>query len=244
MDRNALDWIFSTAPQALAAFIGLIFAGVALMNSTIDNRIINKPDMKEVYEAFKARTLKKLMRLLWGASIAIILDIIILAFTPLENKIIILVIAIVLGIYNIIVLIWAIRYIKSILDPKTFNKNIDQQLSKTNAAIFMMVGNNKKTNTDEKGSISIGTFLTHYIDFEKVIQASVENTNHIPIHQQYSVKEIIDIVKSLNIISEKDYEILQEIRQYRNLVAHGQKTEIPKEIDDQLVKLTNKIKMK
>ena len=31
MDRNALDWLFSTAPQALAALVGLIFAGVAFI---------------------------------------------------------------------------------------------------------------------------------------------------------------------------------------------------------------------
>ena len=32
MDRNALDWLFSTAPQALAALVGLIFAGVAFIS--------------------------------------------------------------------------------------------------------------------------------------------------------------------------------------------------------------------
>lgn len=31
MDRNALDWLFSTAPQALAALVGLIFAGGAFI---------------------------------------------------------------------------------------------------------------------------------------------------------------------------------------------------------------------
>ena len=36
MDRNALDWLFSTAPQALAALVGLIFAGVAFIQGGID----------------------------------------------------------------------------------------------------------------------------------------------------------------------------------------------------------------
>ena len=36
MDRNALDWLFSTAPQALAALVGLIFTGVAFIHGAID----------------------------------------------------------------------------------------------------------------------------------------------------------------------------------------------------------------
>lgn len=39
MDRNALDWLFSTAPQALAALVGLIFAGVAFIVGAIDKQV-------------------------------------------------------------------------------------------------------------------------------------------------------------------------------------------------------------
>lgn len=41
MDRNALDWLFSTAPQAIAALVGLIFAGVSFINGKIDDRVDN-----------------------------------------------------------------------------------------------------------------------------------------------------------------------------------------------------------
>ena len=39
MDRNALDWLFSTAPQTIAAFVGLIFAGVCFIIGKIDDRV-------------------------------------------------------------------------------------------------------------------------------------------------------------------------------------------------------------
>lgn len=39
MDRNALDWLFSTSPQAIAALVGLILAGVSFIYGKIDDRI-------------------------------------------------------------------------------------------------------------------------------------------------------------------------------------------------------------
>lgn len=168
MDRNALDWIFSTAPQALAAFVGLIFAGVALMNNAIDNRIISNPDMKVIYEGFKSDTLKKLMNLLWGASGAIVLDIAFLSVTPLMEQtiippFIIFIIVFLLGIYNIIVLIWAINFIKNILDPDTFNEIIQKLLDESKARL--MSSGKTKNIVDEgnkKELVNIGTFLIHY----------------------------------------------------------------------------------
>ena len=59
------------------------------------------------------------------------------------------------------------------------------------------------------------------------------------------MNEIFDIMGALNIISEKDLVNLQNIRIYRNLASHSSKVNyVSKEIDDQVVNLTNKIKRK
>lgn len=39
MDRVALDWLFSTASQALATLVGLIFAGVVFITNAIEKEV-------------------------------------------------------------------------------------------------------------------------------------------------------------------------------------------------------------
>ena len=48
MDRNALDWLFSTAPQTIAAFVGLIFAGVCFIIGKIDDRVEKDSTLLEI----------------------------------------------------------------------------------------------------------------------------------------------------------------------------------------------------
>ena len=53
MDRTALDRLFSTAPQALAALVGLIFAGVAFTFGAIDKEIGQDDSREDIYKAMK-----------------------------------------------------------------------------------------------------------------------------------------------------------------------------------------------
>ena len=43
MDKETLYWLFSTAPQALAAIIGIVFTGLFFMSGNIDNRVREDP---------------------------------------------------------------------------------------------------------------------------------------------------------------------------------------------------------
>lgn len=39
MDENTMYWLFTTAPQAIAALVGIIFTGMFFMAESIDNRV-------------------------------------------------------------------------------------------------------------------------------------------------------------------------------------------------------------
>lgn len=58
MDRNALDWLFSTAPQTIAAFVGLIFAGVCFIIGKIDDRVEKDSTLLEIAMKSKIRFIK------------------------------------------------------------------------------------------------------------------------------------------------------------------------------------------
>lgn len=71
MDRNALDWLFSTAPQALAALVGLIFAGVAFIIGAIDKQVKQDDSSEDILLSMKMQIHAdmKMLFLLSGVSI-------------------------------------------------------------------------------------------------------------------------------------------------------------------------------
>ena len=85
MDRNALDWLFSTAPQALAALAGLIFAGVVFMMGVIDKEVERDETLKDIYEEMKREIHGNLTLLYWLAGSSIIIDLILIILNPVED---------------------------------------------------------------------------------------------------------------------------------------------------------------
>lgn len=85
MDRNALDWLFSTAPQALAALVGLIFAGVAFIVGAIDKEMRQDATSEDILMAMK-RQIHSDMKLLFQLSgVSIIADLVLLALNPIQE---------------------------------------------------------------------------------------------------------------------------------------------------------------
>lgn len=39
MEKDTMYWLFTTAPQAIAALVGIIFTGMFFMAESIDNRV-------------------------------------------------------------------------------------------------------------------------------------------------------------------------------------------------------------
>ena len=39
MEKETMYWLFTTAPQAIAALVGIIFTGMFFMAESIDNRV-------------------------------------------------------------------------------------------------------------------------------------------------------------------------------------------------------------
>ena len=74
MDRNALDWLFSTSPQALAALVGLIFAGVAFIIGAIDKQVELDETRDDISMAMKKYIHVNMKWLFWLSGFSIVLD--------------------------------------------------------------------------------------------------------------------------------------------------------------------------
>ena len=85
MDRNALDWLFSTAPQALAALVGLFFTGITVFNTALEKEKEKDETSEDFYEEMRREIHVKMKTIFWLAGIAIILDLVLIILNPIED---------------------------------------------------------------------------------------------------------------------------------------------------------------
>ena len=60
MEKDTMYWLFTTAPQAIAALVGIIFTGMFFMAESIDNRVRADQSLTEIAEAAKTALYKNL----------------------------------------------------------------------------------------------------------------------------------------------------------------------------------------
>lgn len=234
MDRNALDWLFSTAPQTIAAFVGLIFAGVCFIIGKIDDRVEKDSTLLEIANEIKIQIYKGLNNLLWVTFIGITLDLLFLYLNPIENDRVLslslngnfspyFAVTILCLILNIYIIVKAILYIKEIMQPDFFDKTVS------------LLAKNYKC-----GSVNIGVFIEDYIKFEKVLRSLVDDNGYS--QRPLTVFQMVRELVNRELIDKKDLEIILSINKLRNIVIHGGNIQkIEKHIDDELKRITQEI---
>ena len=166
MDRNALDWLFSTAPQAIAALVGLIFAGVSFINGKIDDRVDNDETLSDIAKEAKRQVYNGLKILITLTILGIIIDLLCVFLNPIETRKLTFSLslselefswyftfAIFVFILNIGIICYALIYVIKIMNPDFFD-NIIKEIA----------------NTYHEGVVDIAEFIKHFIEFEKVLR--------------------------------------------------------------------------
>ncbi len=211
MDRTALDWLFSTAPQALAALVGLTFAGMTFINGTIDKEIAQDESREEICEAMKEEIHSFMKRMFWFAGLSISIDLLILMINPLERDCLfsfsenfnpyILIVGLIF-IFNIFTLCFSLWFIIRVASPQYFEKTV------------------KKLSKESKdGDVDAKDFLMEFIKLEKVLRElplDIDNSG-----KQHSVSDILRILRFRKILNGQDVSRLFEINKLRNLIVHG-----------------------
>lgn len=85
MDRIALDWLFSTASQAIAALVGLIFMGVTFFTDSLDKEVSRDDTKGDICDEMKKDIHSKMQWLYWLAGVSILVDLVILVVNPIEK---------------------------------------------------------------------------------------------------------------------------------------------------------------
>lgn len=163
MDRNALDWLFTTAPQALAALVGLIFAGVAFIQGAIDKEAGLDDSRADICNEMKREIHANMRWLFWLAGISIVLDYILIVFNPVEDGLRVslngsfdpyLLIAGIIILLNVITLVFSLWFIINVAKPDFFEKTVDRLSKDVN-----------------DGDVEVKDFVMDYIEMEKSLRA-------------------------------------------------------------------------
>lgn len=212
MDRNALDWLFSTAPQALAALVGLIFTGVAFILGAIDKEVARDESRKDIYDEMKREIHDDMKRLYWLAGFSVVMDLALIIVNPVEEGSHFtfrgsfdpyLLIAGVVLLLNIATLIYSLWFIVHVANPGFFKSTV-LRLSKNIS----------------QGAVETKDFLMEYIEMEKalrglpIFQTSQE---HKPISMMSMVREL----QYRQLIEQQDVDKITSIVHLRNLIVHG-----------------------
>lgn len=233
MDRNALDWLFSTAPQTIAAFVGLIFAGVSFILGKIDDRVEDDSTLLEIVKEVKSQIYNGLNKLLKITFVGILADLLCLYLNPIENDrglsfsgdfSFYFAITIVFFLLNIYIIYTATSYIRRIMQPDFFDE-----------AIASLAKDYKS------GSVNIGSFIEDFIAFEKALR-NIANMYNIYSQKPLTIYQITRELLNRGQIDKKDFETILSINKLRNIVIHGGDIQkIEKHIDDELKRITQKL---
>jgi len=190
MDRTALDWTFSTTPQAIAALVGLIYAGASFIIATINKEIEADSTREDICNEMKKDIHSNLKILFYLAGASIIADLIILLMDPLEEGKIfsingnfdyyILISAIILLI-NIGTILYSLFFILKVANPNFFNKMVEKLSSK-----------------QLEGDVDKMEFIREFIEFEKELKML-----DIPIDAHNNIPTTLDLIKAFTSVQLK-----------------------------------------
>ena len=227
MDENTMYWLFTTAPQAIAALVGIIFTGMFFMAESIDNRVRADQSLTEIGDSAKTALYKNMRIVAVLAAATIVYDLFLVAIVKLmadESFCLSGWLIILFAALNFSTIICALLYVFQAVSPNYFNEIAKNLSSKY-----------------KSGEVDKQVFLGHFIDFERVARS-------LPVIRQmdgryFSIRDILRVLVEHQMIMPDESRMMSEISKVRNLMVHGEPIEkVDHKLDDELQRITNKIK--
>ena len=227
MDENTMYWLFTTAPQAIAALVGIIFTGMFFMAESIDNRVRADQSLAEIGDSAKTALYKNMRIVAVLAAATIVYDLFLVAIVKLmagESFCLSRWLIIFFAALNFSTICCALNYVFQAVSPNYFNEIAKNLSSKY-----------------KSGEVDKQVFLDHFIDFERVARS-------LPIIRQmdgryFSIRDILRVLVENQMITPDESRMMSEISKVRNLMVHGEPIEkVDRKLDDELQRITNKIR--
>lgn len=233
MDRNALDWLFSTAPQALAALVGLIFAGVAFIIGAIDKQVKQDDSSEDILLSMKMQIHADMKMLFLLSGVSIISDFFLLALNSIQEGFVFsfegqfspyLTVAAIVLVMNVATLIYSLWFIIKVASPDFFSKTV-KHLSQL----------------EREGDVEVKEYLVAFIEMEKALRTL--SIFYVPKGgKQPSVNEMLKELKYRRLMDARDVDDMFSLTRLRNLIMHGGEIQhVERQMYDKVKKYTKVI---
>lgn len=233
MDRNALDWLFSTAPQALAALVGLIFAGVAFIIGAIDKQVKQDDSSEDILLSMKMQIHADMKMLFLLSGVSIISDFFLLALNSIQEGFVFsfegqfspyLTLAAIVLVMNVATLIYSLWFIIKVASPDFFSKTV-KHLSQL----------------EREGDVEVKEYLVAFIEMEKALRTL--SIFYVPKgEKQPSVNEMLKELKYRRLMDARDVDDMFSLTRLRNLIMHGGEIQhVERQMYDKVKKYTKVI---
>lgn len=233
MDRNALDWLFSTAPQALAALVGLIFAGVAFIIGAIDKQVKQDDSSEDILLSMKMQIHADMKMLFLLSGVSIISDFFLLALNSIQEGFVFsfegqfspyLTVAAIVLVMNVATLIYSLWFIIKVASPDFFSKTV-KHLSQL----------------EREGDVEVKEYLVAFIEMEKALRTL--SIFYVPKgEKQPSVNEMLKELKYRRLMDARDVDDMFSLTRLRNLIMHGGEIQhVERQMYDKVKKYTKVI---
>lgn len=227
ISSDTLYWIFSTMPQTLAAFVGLVIAGVSFIQQRIDDSVETDSSYTEIYIDVKSGIHDGLKKILYASLCILGLDFFCLFFNGYimasMSALAILICCSAMVIINGCIFLYTILYVLRILNPKFLTETID-----------------KLSSEYHNGTVDITDFIKHFADFEKQVRR-VSEKSQFNQEKTMNIYQMVNVLFSAGIFTRQEVNKILTINKMRNLVIHGGDIKhVEKTIDTQLIAIDRK----
>jgi hypothetical protein len=226
-------WTFSAAAQSISAFVALLLAGYAIVHSLMESARERDDTLEEVHAALRRQYHSQLSRLAWLTGAAVILSLaVVYANRPsapvngwaLLGVSTLDVAAIVAGLYFVVTIVDPNKYLRAA------KKAIDEE---------------EPSPAQDRSPAS--EFFDAFVHLERLIRDYLRQHDlYVPSRGEprmsYSFRQMLEALRSSEVIPHELYGELLELSKYRNLVFHGHVAQVDSAMVDRVRQATTRFR--
>lgn len=206
-------WTFTAAAQSVAAFVGLLLAGYALVHSLMEAARERDESLDEIHASLRSTYHRWLRVLTTITGLAIVLSLVVVVANKWEypGK---YVFAAVVGLLDVASIVCGLGFVVVTTHPKRYVLTAERVLEKRGTELAL-----------SGETVPVGKFFNQVLRLEKQLRRLMASqgldTDGGPGHRAPSLKAMADALLALDRIEPELHRELLVIGQYRNLVYHG-----------------------
>jgi len=234
MNTDYIYWTFSSAAQSISAFIALLLAGYALVHNLMATALDRDETLDEIHTALRLSYHKRLIVLAWLTGAAVILSLVVVYFTRVDDPVSGWVLLFV-GVIDFLAIVFGVAFVVSIVDPKKYQK-VAEKVLEDDQVVASGISQTAPVVEFFGAFQGLERQIGRYLK-DKDLYIPSRGTTHMP----HSFNQMINALLLNELIDSEFRNELFEINRYKNLVFHGQVRNINEKLVERVRAATERL---